>query len=164
MKELLLQYAKYNVWANKLMIGVLNKLSDAQIDADIASSFPSIKKTVSHVWSAEDIWLQRLNLAEQPVWAESVFEGSFDDMLNNWQKTSKDLQQFVEKQFNDEAFLHVMQYYNLQKQSIKLPVNVGLMQVFNHGTYHRGQLITMLRQVGVAKLPATDFFRFTMSK
>lgn len=160
MKELLQQYARYNVWANKQLIDVLQKLDNEQLDAEIKSSFPSIRKTVYHLWSAEDIWLQRLLLAEQPVWAESVFDGSFDEAAAKWQDTSAGLLAFVEKQYNDDAFRHVLQYYNLKKVSFKLPVYTVLMQVFNHATYHRGQLVTMLRQAGVKKIPGTDFHSF----
>jgi uncharacterized damage-inducible protein DinB len=36
--------------------------------------------------------------------------------------------------------------------------------VFNHATYHRGQLVTMLRQIGAEKIPATDFAAFVRLK
>ncbi|MCB9047291.1 MAG: DUF664 domain-containing protein [Chitinophagales bacterium] len=162
MKELLLRYARYNVWANAQFADVLLKLTDEQLDMEITSSFPTIRKTVYHMWSAEDIWMQRLYLAEQPVWAEGVFQGSFDDVISNWRTVSADLLAFVEKQFSDDSFAHVMQYYNLKKQSVKVPVHVGLMQVFNHATYHRGQLVTMLRQAGIKKIPSTDYYLFAI--
>jgi uncharacterized damage-inducible protein DinB len=161
MKELLQQYARYNIWANKQLIDVLQKLDNEQLDAEIPSSFPSIRKTIYHLWSAEDIWLQRLLLAEQPVWAESVFEGNFDEAVGKWQDASAGLLAFVEKQYNDESFRHILQYYNLKKISFKVPVSTVLMQVFNHATYHRGQLVTMLRQAGVKKIPGTDFHIFS---
>lgn len=160
MKESLLQYARYNIWANAQLAAVLLKLTEEQLDMEIQSSFPSIRKTVYHMWSAEDIWLQRLNLVEQAIWAETGFSGDFKEAMENWTEASRGLAAFIDKQFNDAAFLHVMQYYNLKKQSVKLPVHVCLMQVLNHASYHRGQLVTMLRQVGVKKIPATDFFVF----
>ena len=46
---------------------------------------------------------------------------------------------------------HVFQYYNSKKEHFKSPVYQMLMHVFNHGTYHRGQLVNMLRQLGVEK-------------
>lgn len=160
MKELLLRYARYNVWANKQFVTALQKIDNEQLDAIVTSSFSSVRKTVYHMWSAEDIWLQRLLLTEQPVWAESVFKGDFAEALAKWQQASADLVAFIEKQYDDTAFEHVLQYYNLKKQSVKLPVYVALMQVLNHATYHRGQLVTMMRQLGVKKIPQTDFFLY----
>jgi len=161
MKELLTRFAKYNKWANARFADVLLKLTEEQLDMEINSSFPSIRTTVYHMWSAENIWLQRLNLVEQPVWVQDSFNGTFEEAVENWRNCSEGLLSFIDKQFNDNAFQHVMQYYNLKKQSVKLPVHVGLMQVLNHATYHRGQLVTMLRQAGVKKIPASDYYLFT---
>lgn len=159
---MLLQLARYNVWANKLMIETLLQLDERRLDMVIESSFSSIRKTVYHMWSAEDIWMQRLHLAEQPVWAESAFKGDFEEAVKKWGQVSKKIQTFVEKQFSDDSFTHVVQYYNLKRQHTKVPVYVCLLQAFNHATYHRGQLVTMLRQAGVTKIPGTDFHIFVM--
>ncbi|HEY9177304.1 MAG TPA: DinB family protein [Flavipsychrobacter sp.] len=160
MKELLQQLARYNIWANKQFADILLKADDEILDREITSSFPSIRTTVYHMWSAEDIWLQRLQLVEQPVWAQSVFNGNFDEAVRKWQEASNELLAFVERQYNDEAFRHVLQYYNLKKVSFKVPVYAVLTQVFNHATYHRGQLVTMMRQAGIKKIPGTDFHLF----
>lgn len=160
MKDLLLQMGRYNMWANKQMAEVLLQLHEQQLDMEIESSFPTIRQTVYHMWSAEDIWLQRLQLVEQPIWADSVFKGTFADAVKKWGQVSKGLAGFIEKQFSDESFMHVVQYYNLKKQHFKVPVYVCLAQAFNHATYHRGQLVTMARQAGVKKIPGTDFHIF----
>jgi uncharacterized damage-inducible protein DinB len=164
MKELLLQYAQYNVWANKLMIDVLVKLEDGAAEQELVSSFPSLLKTVTHTWSAESIWLQRLLLVEHPVWQEGDFNGTIGDACKEWQAASAGLIQFVEKQYDDKALQHVLQFYDRQKNSHKMPVYQVLQHVFNHSTYHRGQLVTMLRQVGQTKIPGTDFITFARLK
>ncbi|WP_276133619.1 DinB family protein [Polluticoccus soli] len=160
MKELLLQYAKYNVWANKRLIEVITKLEAEHSEKEIVSSFPSVNATAMHIWCAEAIWLQRLNLVEQPVWMENVFTGSFEEALIEWIKTSEGLVAFVEKQFDDRGFEHVLQYYNLQKRPMKLSVFTVLTHALNHSSYHRGQLVTMLRQLGVTKMPSLDLVQY----
>lgn len=156
MKQLLLQYAKYNVWANKRIVDVLLKLDTSLLVQEMVSSFPTLSTTALHIWSAEAVWLQRLELVEQPVWYQNTFTGSFPEICTGWQKASEGLQVFVERQFDDRAFEHVLQYYNMQKRSVKLPVHTVLTHAFNHSSYHRGQLTTMLRQVGVEKIPSMD--------
>ena len=164
MKELLLQYAQYNVWANKLILDAIVKLDNGAVDTEVMSSFPSVRATVLHVWSAEYIWLQRLQLAEHPVWVQGDFSGTFEEACNAWQKTSAELIQFVEKQYDDRSLEHVLQFYDRQKVSHKMPVYQVLQHVFNHSTQHRGQLITMLRQLGATKIPGTDFIGFAKTK
>jgi uncharacterized damage-inducible protein DinB len=59
---------------------------------------------------------------------------------------------------NQEYMLqHVFQYQNSKREQFKQPVYQMLLHLFNHGTYHRGQLVNLLRQLGVEKIPATDF-------
>lgn len=160
MKEIFLQYACYNVWANKAIIDVLLQMEEDKIDEVVQSSFPSLRKTVYHIWSAEYIWLQRLLLTERPLWVQDVYDGSFEEACARWQEVSSLLKDFVSRQYDDKAFTHVFQYYNLKKQSVKNPVSRVLMHVFNHATYHRGQLVTIMRTVGVTKIPCTDFITF----
>ena len=59
---------------------------------------------------------------------------------------------------------HVFHYYTTKKELIKLPVYQMLLHVFNHGTYHRGQLVTILRELGVEKIPQTDFIVWSRKK
>src|SRR5579863_5902393 len=61
--ELLLKYARYNQWAHKRLLDLINTLTVEQQHAIIQSSFDSLYKTVLHIWSAESLWLGRLNLA-----------------------------------------------------------------------------------------------------
>jgi uncharacterized damage-inducible protein DinB len=57
----------------------------------------------------------------------------------------------------ETALADVFTYQNLKGEQFTQPIFQMLIHVFNHGTYHRGQMVTMLRQLGVEKIPATDF-------
>lgn len=158
MKELLTQYANYNIWANSKMVDLVLKLTQEQLDTDIESSFNTIRKTVYHGWGAEFVWLQRMQLVENWKYTGNDLHIPVDEVCSQWLQTSNELKMFIEKQYDDKAFEHVFQYYDSKKIPHKHPVGQTLMHVFNHATYHRGQLVTMLRQVGVSQLPATDFY------
>ena len=159
MKEILVQYAEYNAWANKKIIEVLLKLEEA-VDKEIISSFPSVRATVYHTWSAEFIWMQRLQLTENPVWMAADFKGTFEEACKEWLLVSDTLVQFTSRQYDDKAFAHILQFYDRAKASHIMPVYQVLHHVFNHSTYHRGQLVTMLRQLGLKEIPGTDFVVF----
>lgn len=164
MKQTLLQFAQYNLWANKLMVDTVLKLTPEQRDMVITSSFDTIRKTVLHCRAADYIWLQRLQLAEQPLWVGGEVDKPIDEVCRHWLQVGEALLQFVEKQFDDNALEHVLQYYDLQKTSHKMPVYKVLLHVFNHATYHRGQLVTMLRQAGETKIPRLDYIVFANKK
>lgn len=142
------------------MLDAILKLSPEQLDMTIISSFDSIRKTIMHTYAAEYIWLQRLQLAENPVWVGNDTDKSIEEVCKHWLEVSEAFKVFVEKQFDDKALEHVVQYYNLQKTMFKTPVFEVLTHVFNHATYHRGQLVTMMRQAGVTQIPGTDYIKW----
>lgn len=162
MKDLLQKYANYNIWANKHFVDLLRICSKEQLEQEITSSFPTLKDTVYHMWSAEDIWIQRLSYVERPVWQAGLFKGDFSIALDNWELASQKLSQFIADK--DEATLQTstVKYEDLKKRVYELPIHIGLMQVLNHATYHRGQLVTMLRSVGFTDMPQTDFHVYMM--
>ena len=162
MKELLQQYAAYNIWANKLLVDRISKLSDDEINKEIASSFPSLYKTMQHMWLAEEVWWQRLKLVENIDLQSEKFTGTFTELTINQAKQSQQWAEWINNA-NENQLLHVFAYIR-NKEQLKMPVYQMIQHVFNHASYHRGQLVTMLRQLGADKIPATDFSAFCRKK
>ena len=163
MKQLLQQYAAYNTWANKLIIERIAQLSPATIHKEMNSSFGSIYKTVVHLMDVESIWWQRLKLQEHVEWPGIRFDGNFEELSQQLLLLSKQWSEWI--QITSEVNLtHVFAYHNSKKEHFKQPVYEMLLHVFNHQTFHRGQLVTMLRQNGIEKIPATDFIVFSRNK
>ena len=159
MKDLLLNYTRYNLWANKCLADAMELLSDEQVNREMLSSFPTILKTVYHLWGAEDIWKRRLTQTPTDTWASKSFNGSFPEALKGWQETSQWFIDYIAAA--DDAFLlSPVTYKNLAGNQYTNSVKEIVHHVMNHSTYHRGQLITMLRQAGVTQLPATDYIAF----
>ena len=163
MKELLQQYAAYNIWANKVLFERISKLNEEQINTEIASSFPSVYKTIVHMWQAEDIWWQRLKLVENIAALSETFKGDFNELTTGLAKQSALWKKWVDNA-NDYQLTHVFAYMR-NKEQHKMKVNDMLLHLFNHATFHRGQLVTLLRQLGeVDKIPSTDFSTYCRVK
>lgn len=163
MKELLKQYAAYNIWASQRILDMILGLPEEKQLADVPSSFNSLYKTVLHMWDAESIWWQRMKMHERFVIPSENFKGTMQDVANGLMQQSKQWGEWVSSA-SDLSLEHVFQYYNTKKEHFKMPVYQMLHHVFNHGTYHRGQLINMLRQLEVEKLPQTDFSLYIRNK
>lgn len=157
MKDMLLRYLRYNIWANAQFIQILRSLSNEQLDQEIPSSFPSIRKTVNHMWGAEDIWLQRLRRLESPVWRVPDFTGDINEACDIWEEASAGLLQFALSIPDDSGFGETIHVVNFKGEHYDDAVGDVLQHVANHAAYHRGQLVTMLRQAGVTAIPGTDF-------
>ena len=163
MKPILLQCAAYTIWANRKIIECINNLSNDQISREISSSFSSIHKTVLHMLDAESIWWQRVKLVEHIERPSDSFDGSFEELIKRLEAQSRQWEEWISNA-SDNQLNHVFSYQNTKKEQFKQPVYEMLLHIFNHNTYHRGQLVTMLRQLGVEKIPPTDFIVFTRKK
>ena len=158
-KEYFIQLAGYNVWANDIVCSWLEKISDAQWSAEVASSFNSIQETVLHITAAEHIWLQRMNKEQDQVWLQSSFAGTKDEHMALWKKASAALKGFVET-FDEKDLPANLDFKRLNGDAYSMPYYELLAHVFNHSTYHRGQIVTMLRQVGFTNVESTDLLGF----
>jgi uncharacterized damage-inducible protein DinB len=159
MKELLKQYAAFNTWANRKLLEVILPLPAEKQVAELTSSFPSLYKTVLHMLDAESIWWQRLKLLEKLQVPSHQFTGSMQELADELINQSKRWEDWVSNA-SELSLDHVFQYQTFSHEQFKQPTWQMIMHVMNHSTYHRGQLITLLRQLGVEKLPPTDFIRW----
>lgn len=164
MKEIILNYTQYNVWANKQIVDLIQQLTEEDCQKEIGGSFPTLRKTIAHIWFAEDVWLQRLLMAEKVIAPEEDETMSFKDMCKNWIASSEGLLQFTEKIHDDRGLIHEFHYNNIKGEHFKSQVWECLHHVCNHSTFHRGQVINFLRMLGVSKIPSTDFITYCRGK
>jgi len=162
MKDLLLRYAMYNIWANQRIIVLLNGLTAEQLDKDLGGSF-SMRKTIYHMWDSESIWYQRLHLASPVILPAKDFSGSWEEFIQLFSRQSEMLKDFIATA-SDAKLAHTIEYHHPERGICKSAVEHVILSVFNQATYHRGQLVTMLRQSGVTKIPQTDFIEYTRIK
>jgi uncharacterized damage-inducible protein DinB len=158
-KTLMLQYARYNQWAHLRLFNLINSLSTDQIHADIPSSFSSLYKTVQHIWSAETLWLARLNQETIRI-SGDPFEGKMEKLSGSLAETDQKLTDWLERK-QDDQLTENLNYTNIAGRSFVQPYDLLLAHIFNHNTYHNGQLVSMLRFSGIEKIPSTDFVVWT---
>jgi len=163
MKILLSQFSAYHLWANQLLIERIEKLPSEVQMQNVASSFTSLHETLLHMWNAEAIWWQRMKLLEQISIPGDGFHGTTGDAIKGLMQQSKQWHEWI-MGAHEHMFDHEFIYQNSKKESFKQPIYQMLLHVFNHGTYHRGQLVTILRQLEVGSIPQTDFIVWSRKK
>lgn len=158
-KKFFTELADYNIWANNIVCNWLEKISDEQWNQHIVSSFNSIQETILHIVGAEHIWLQRLNREEHTEWLPLSYKGSKNEHINLWKNESLGLKKFVE--FFDENNMNAnLDFKRINGDAYSMQHYQVLAHVFNHSTYHRGQIVTMLRQVGFTEVSSTDMLGY----
>lgn len=146
---LLHEYADYNIWANTRFIGRLRTELDAVLDAPVHSSFPSLRKTILHIRDAENAWTCRLNGLPVPWPADA---GTDIAGLLAYSNSLRDLV----RGYGENQMLEPRSYATLKGDPQRGTVWRMVMHCLNHSTQHRGQLITLMRTLGLEDIPAND--------
>ncbi|MEN9711758.1 MAG: hypothetical protein RLY90_19 [Pseudomonadota bacterium] len=153
--------AQFNHWMNKKIFDACESLSAEQLAENKGAFFGSILGTLNHLVIGDTIWLQRFALAfsahkaldpvTQIPRPEALNAIAFEQLAEL--KTRRELldQVFLSlaKSVTDADLEQAMTYKNTKGEtSTKLFFSL-LMHVFNHQTHHRGQVTTLLSQLGV---------------
>jgi uncharacterized damage-inducible protein DinB len=161
-KSVLLKMAQYNVWANKQVTDWLLNLTPAQYTRELVSSFTSIEKTTVHIAGAEKIWHERWLGIKEPFLQDN-FNGDKQSLFTLWQNASLAIQDFVFK-IDEKELNNNFSFLRLNGEQLSNGFADSILHVLNHSTYHRGQLVTMLRQVNFTAVSSTDFITFCRLK
>ncbi|HSJ13022.1 MAG TPA: DinB family protein [Longimicrobiales bacterium] len=152
----------FNRWANERLLEAVVTLTEAQLERDLGSSFPSIRDTLVHIMSAEWVWLQRWRGASPDAMPAEWTSLALPGIRDAWGALDQDLQAFLSG-LQDSDLDRVISYRNLAGEPFASGLGRMLRHVVNHSTYHRGQVTTMLRQLGAAA-PATDLIVYYRSE
>jgi uncharacterized damage-inducible protein DinB len=157
------KHLTYNAWASTKIVEILSNADEKIFDAEVKSSFPTIKKTLLHIWDAEQIWLERMKGNVVTTWPSANFTGGKDELLKGYAESSKSLAEFISTK--DRAFLDsTISYKNMKGVEYTNIIEEILFHVVNHGSFHRGQLVTMLRELGFDKFQMQDLIAFLRLK
>lgn len=164
-------FARYNREFNLLLFGKVAELDDVQRKRDMGAFFGSIHGTLNHILLADRIWLGRFAKAFPDMAsladADLVHEFSslsqevcadFDELFRERQATDRVISDWVEE-LTDELLAQTMRYSNSSGQVRERPVWVAAAHLFNHQTHHRGQVTTLLSQLG-RDPGVTDYFAY----
>lgn len=140
-------------WADERILDACAALGGEELRRDMGSSFPSVLDTLVHIASSEWIWLKRWNghsPTAPPDWAIADVAA----LRGHWGAVWADLATFLSGLAAGDLNRAVA-YRNLRGDAFEAPLGQLMRHVVNHSTYHRGQVVTMLRQLG-ATPPPTD--------
>jgi uncharacterized damage-inducible protein DinB len=157
-KNYFLELAQYNIWANQKMIDWLSQINEVQWSQKLIGSFESIEATAVHTAGAEKIWFERLINQANPFLTQT-FKGNKNDLIEIWKNASENLKNYI-SEASEGDLMENFAYKNLKGQDFARVKYQAIAHVFNHSTYHRGQLVNYLRQVGFTDISSTDLIYF----
>ena len=151
----LLALLDYTAWATLRILAALNPLTLEECSRDLHSSHGGINGTLAHLYGADVIWTARL--CSRPAITFSDLPGlpALGVLEVKWAALQTGRRAFLSGMNAEQT----VAYTNLRGESQSSTVGETVLHVVNHGAYHRGQLVTMLRQLGYAALN-TDLIAF----
>lgn len=161
LKQMMTNYAEYNLWVNQQFSNWLSTKSDELLHQEVISSFSSIIKTLNHIWATEEYWYSVI--AETSEFDKrEVEELVTSEVLKGLVNRSACLAQLIAS-LSEEELAKTIKIDNPWFQC-ELPRYEYLLQVVNHGTYHRGQIVTMGRNIGITDASNTDYNFYNVMK
>jgi uncharacterized damage-inducible protein DinB len=149
---------EFDAWANHRVLDAAAALSEEQLTRDMGSSFRSVRDTLVHVMGAQWIWLERWNGRTPAGIPDAKDFPTLASVRGRWAEVERDLLAYV-RGLSAEDIATVREYKTLSSGVLRNPLWQALQHLINHGTYHRGQVTTMLRQLGASPV-STDLIVF----
>jgi len=149
----------YTDWANELAMDAAQQLPDEDLRRDVGISHKSIFGTLVHMAGAEWIWLERWH-GRSPAKAEARSLWSTESctdlasLKERWGELVSQRTQFI-SELDESRLAAELAFKLLSGDPSSLPLVNQMQHVVNHATMHRGQIVGMIRQLGIEP-PATD--------
>ncbi|WP_221563348.1 DinB family protein [Alkalihalobacillus sp. TS-13] len=153
----------YHSWANQVIFNRLKEFPEEIFYQEVQGTFPSISKVLAHIYTTDRGWLEILSGIDMSVSMEK--SGEVEEEASS--RTLEELEKmFIELSQRYKSFLEMEMYLD-RKIVLDNPyagvrdtkVSEIVLHVVNHGTYHRGNVSSMLHQMGYS-LTMNDYALF----
>ncbi|AZA80761.1 damage-inducible protein DinB [Chryseobacterium lactis] len=155
LKTLTTKSVQYNNWVVNKYIDWLSTKSDEQLNQEVISSFPTILKTLHHIWQTQEYWWSHIAENNEFDFEKTTALHTKEDIFNAIKNNSQRLVDYVENLSEDDLSKNVKidsQWFQCDFSKYEY-----IQHAILHSTYHRGQIVTMGRNVGITDAPMTDF-------
>ena len=149
----------FHYWARDRVLDAADALTPEQFTRDMGSSFRSIRDTLVHLYSGEWAWYERWQGTSPAAMIAAAEFPDVSTLRAAWSAHAARMRAYLDS-LGEGGLTRVFEYTTLNGQSGSSVYWHMLQHVVNHGTYHRGQVTTMLRQLGAAPARSVDLITF----
>src|SRR5215217_5401372 len=131
----------FHYWARTRVLDAAERLTPEQFTRDLGSSFPSVRDTLVHLYSAEWAWYQRWHGTSPTAMLRPAEYPDVPTLRAAWMDHEANMRAFLAS-LGDAGLARVIEYRTLSGHPSSSALSEMLHHVVNHGTYHRGQVTT----------------------
>ena len=145
-------------WANRTILESVAALTPEEYARPIGGSFGSVRGTLVHLYGADWVWLERFLGRSPRAMPEGDNLAELEELARKWREVEAGQDAFIAR-LTQERLEEPLSYVAFSGDGFTRRLGDALLHLANHGTYHRGQVATLLRQLG-HKPASTDYLRF----
>lgn len=145
-KSQLIELYRYDDWANIKLLNAVSQLENEEFIRDLSNSFKSIRDTMVHIIGAEELWLSRWKGEQGRGLLNSDDFPTYNSLVQRWGDYRGEINSFLALLSEDDLAKEI-KYANLKGIEYSLELWKQMLHVANHSSFHRGQVVTMLRQL-----------------
>jgi len=145
-KTQIIELFSYDDWANKKLLTTVSQLENEEFIRDLSSSFKSIRDTMVHIIGAEELWLSRWRGEQGRTLLNPDDFPTYSSLADRWDDYRNQINSFILSLTEENLTLEIS-YKNLKGIPYSLELWKQMLHVANHSSFHRGQVVTMLRQL-----------------
>ncbi|WP_276355349.1 DinB family protein [Cohnella caldifontis] len=134
----------YNIWANGRILGHLKTLPEDVFHREVNLGFKSVADVIGHIAAADEVWLTRLEGSSPSSLASKPF-ANVEEAERSMHRIQSRIRQILSSV--DDMEQPVI-YRNTKGDEFRNSISEIARHVVNHGTYHRGNVSTILRALG----------------
>lgn len=153
--KLMRNTAAYNNWVTQQYIDWLSQKTEEALNTPVASSFPTILLTLDHIWTTQDYWVDIITESNAFEFNPDRSGFSKEEIFKGYAASSERLATYVAGLSEAELAKAVkieQEYFQCNYEKYEY-----IQHIINHGLYHRGQIVTMGRTLGITDAPMTDY-------
>lgn len=140
--------AEYNHWMNLKLYAVCAEISDEQRRQDRGAFFKSIHGTLNHILVGDRIWMGRFTGNTYIATLGQELYSNFNELRQQRELTDQQILEWLQ-QLTDERLSQPLRYRSAADGIERVfPHWLLVVHLFNHQTHHRGQITTLLNQLG----------------
>jgi uncharacterized damage-inducible protein DinB len=149
---------EFDAWAADRTIESVSSVPEQRYLEDLKSSHGGIHGTLVHIYGSNMVWLHRWKGSSpfRPVTVSEI--PNLQNLKNHWKECQADLNSYLGT-LNESKLNSILSYSDLKGNPQSEPLFQQMQHLVNHASYHRGQIVTMLRQIG-SKPIGTDLIMF----
>ena len=148
----------YNTWADQRTVAGCEALTKEQFLEPLGGSFGSVRNTLAHIMDVEWLYLERWQGRAPSSFPKAEDYPDLSHIKERWRSIDSDMDEFL-RALSSERLAQIIEFRNTKGILYRHPLWETMQHLVNHGTYHRGQVTTLLRQLGATPL-ATDMIFF----